>query len=223
MPDDPELLECDSDPVEKTGPAKGSDANDDAPVARARAAKVTYKNAVDDVLALVSRYACPEACPQLLLRVEISEVKVKRGGVSPLGTEYGGSCTWTVTISCSGRSLAGQTAKRVEDQQLLCDERASGRGSATGEGAGATKEEAEKKALEDLQTGLRLALGGSLLAPDDASRFYPRVECPEDCPNQKIRIRLDPPSTKCTAPTKDVDNWKCSAARAWSIRIECTS
>jgi len=221
----PKVLDCPSDWESEKGVAKGMGSGNTKSAARTKAKYAVYHAAISDLTALLSKYKCDGDC-QLVVDFRPGRVKLDAPTPSaPSGYDCSGSSRWTARIRCTGKSLPKHEPQVIEEQELACDDQAEGWGSATGKGEGADKDSASAKALEDLKTALALAIeGATQYASTSGIGFNPKVQClDEDCPKQRIRLRIDPPKVKCNAPADKDGNWKCEATQAWYIRIECES
>ncbi len=222
---DPKILDCPSDWEDEKGSAKDGSDGKTKSAARTKAKHAVYHAAISDLDTLLAKYQCAEEC-QLVVDFRCSKVKlddVSPG--APSGFHCSGSMKWTARIRCVDRTLPRREPQGIEEQEMDCDDQADGWGAATGKGEGADQDAATEKALENLQTGLAVDIENATQYPSASGiGWNPKVLCADaDCPKQRIRIRLDAPKVKCTAPAEQGGNWKCEATRAWSIRIACES
>jgi hypothetical protein len=211
---------CD-ETVDTNGRGTGTGDEKDVAASRTAATGEAYRNAVVAALEFIGPYGCPERCPQLVVTIELGKAKAKRVGDGQVGVWYTAKCDWTVTLSCSHRTVAPGD-QTLASQDLHCDEQARGRGTATATGEDADADAAVSKALKALPAAVEATLESALVRNDDVGNARgPRVRCDGDCPGQRIRIRLDPPTTANQAPAEEGGNWKVTASRRYSILVDC--
>jgi hypothetical protein len=134
---------------------------------------------------------------------------------------YSATCDWTVTLSCSHRTVPADD-QLLATQDLHCDEQARGRGTVKATGEDADVDTAVSKALKALPAAVEAKLESALVRNDDVGNAPgPRVRCDGDCARQRIRIRLDPATTANQAPAEEGGNWKVTASRRYSILVDC--